>query len=169
MAEFAIGETVQVVMPKGFTKRGIPGISVMYTTWPESRFEGAVGTITDISPRGTHGIPLFLVDFRGHDQGRVAIPWQAQWFREEWIMPAKPASARASKERPRDELPAAKPGAPQTEAPGTGGKPAGARTTVREESQADPVAPAGAAGSAEQSVPSASGVSAPEGTESRRR
>jgi len=96
MARFQVGELVRVAMPKGFSKRGIPGISVMYTTWPEARFEGAIGKITDINPRGPNGIPLFLVDFRGQDN-RVAIPWQAQWFREEWL---EPTEQRAAAEKP---------------------------------------------------------------------
>ncbi|MFL5759490.1 MAG: hypothetical protein ACJ789_07120 [Thermomicrobiales bacterium] len=84
MAQFQVGDVVRVAMPKGFSKRGVPGISVMYTTWPEARFDGAIGKISDINPRGPNAIPQFLVDFRGQDN-RVAIPWQAQWFREEWL------------------------------------------------------------------------------------
>jgi hypothetical protein len=87
MDEFTIGGTVRVAMPRGISKRGIPGISVLYSTWPEARFDGATGTIVDIDPRSTYGIPLYLVDFTGH-QNRVAIPWQRQWFRQEWIVPA---------------------------------------------------------------------------------
>jgi hypothetical protein len=135
MARADVGDTVRVVMPKGFNKRGVAGISVMYTTWPEARFEGAVGEVVDVKPRGTHGIPLFLVDFRGHDNGRIALPWQSQWFREEWM----------AAERPRTEA-----------------QPAGARATVREESQAEPVARSGHAGSTAEAVPTASGVAAPE-------
>ncbi len=94
MARFEVGETVRVAMPRGFSKRGVPGISVMYTTWPEARFDGAIGKVTEINPRGPNGIPLYLVDFRGQDN-RIAIPWQAQWFREEWITPTEqPAAAR---------------------------------------------------------------------------
>jgi hypothetical protein len=33
---------------------------------------------------GTHNEPLYLVDFRGHDN-RAAIPWTKQWYRKEWI------------------------------------------------------------------------------------
>jgi hypothetical protein len=55
----------------------------MFTTWPEAKFDGAVGEISKINPRGTHGIPQFLVDFRNHDNPN--IPWQAQWFRENWL------------------------------------------------------------------------------------
>lgn len=86
MNEFTIGEIVRVAMPRGVSKRGIPGISVLYSTWPEARFDGAAGTIVDINPRSTYGIPLYLVDFAGH-KNRVAIPWQRQWFRGEWIVP----------------------------------------------------------------------------------
>lgn len=85
MAHAEIGDTVRVEMPKGLSKRGVHGISVMYATWPEARFEGALGSVVEVKPRGTHGIPLFLVDFRGHDNGRMALPWQSQWFREDWI------------------------------------------------------------------------------------
>ena len=74
-------------MPRGVSKRGIPGISVLYTTWPEARFDGATGTVIGIDPRSTYGIPLYLVDFSQH-KNRVAIPWQRQWFRGEWIVPA---------------------------------------------------------------------------------
>ena len=84
MPRFADGDTVQVIMPRGYNKRGVLGISVLYTTSPEARFDGAVGTVTEINPRGTLGVPLYLVDFRDHDN-RVTIPWQSQWFREEWL------------------------------------------------------------------------------------
>jgi len=84
MARFQVGDTVRVMMTKGLNKRGVAGVSVMYATWPEARFDGAVGKVTEINPRGPNGIPLFLVDFRGQDN-RIAIPWQAQWFREEWL------------------------------------------------------------------------------------
>ncbi|MFN8594534.1 MAG: hypothetical protein U0031_24035 [Thermomicrobiales bacterium] len=87
MSDFMIGDTVRVAMPRGVSKRGIPGISVLYTTWPEARFDGATGTIVEINARSTYGIPLYLVDFAGH-KNRVAIPWQRQWFRPEWIVPA---------------------------------------------------------------------------------
>ncbi|HET8524806.1 MAG TPA: hypothetical protein VFL82_16365 [Thermomicrobiales bacterium] len=91
MAAFEIGDMVRVDVLKGFTKRGVPGISVMYTTWPEARFDGAKGQITKINPQGTHGVAQYLVNFRGIDQGRVAIPWQSQWFREEWLRLVQPA------------------------------------------------------------------------------
>ncbi len=88
MARYAIGEDVKVKMPRGKSKRGVMGISVMYTTSPEAKFDGAVGTIVDINPRGPYEIPLYLVDFKGHEN-RVSIPWLAQWFREEWIVSAE--------------------------------------------------------------------------------
>ncbi|CAA9558862.1 MAG: hypothetical protein AVDCRST_MAG43-1734 [uncultured Thermomicrobiales bacterium] len=84
MAAYAIGEEVKVTMPRGKNKRGVTGISTMYTTSAEAKFDGAVGTVTDINPMGPYGVPLYLVDFRDHEN-RVAIPWQAQWIREEWI------------------------------------------------------------------------------------
>lgn len=84
MSEFNFGDTVRVTMPRGVNKRGIPGISVMYSTWPEARFDGATGTIVGIDPRSKYGIPLYLVDFSKH-KNRTAIPWQRQWFRSNWI------------------------------------------------------------------------------------
>ena len=84
MAEFDLGNIVRVAMPRGVNKRGIPGISVMYTTWPEARFDGATGTVIGVDPRSTYGIPLYLVDFSEH-KNRVAIPWQRQWFRGPWL------------------------------------------------------------------------------------
>jgi hypothetical protein len=87
MAAFAVGDLVRVTMPRGVNKRGIAGISLLYTTWPEARFDGAVGDVVEINPRGPYGIPLYLVNFRGHEN-RVAIPWQSQWFREEWLTAA---------------------------------------------------------------------------------
>ena len=84
MAWFEVGDEVRVTMPHAANKRGVMGVHVMYTTSPEAKFDGAVGTITDINPDGTHGIPLYLVDFRDH-QNRGAIPWAVQWFREDWI------------------------------------------------------------------------------------
>lgn len=87
MARFAVGDTVRVGMPKGFNKRGVVGVSVMYATWPETRFDGAIGTVRQVNPRGTYGIPLYLVDFTTHDNARAGLPWQSQWFREEWLAP----------------------------------------------------------------------------------
>ena len=88
MAAFAVGDLVRVIMPRGISKRGIAGISVLYSTWPEARFDGAVGDVVEINPRGPYGIPLYLVNYRGHEN-RIAIPWQSQWFREEWLTVAE--------------------------------------------------------------------------------
>ena len=89
MARFDIGDVIQVEMPKGLSKRGVPGVNVMYQTSIEARFEGAKGTITDINPKGTHGIPLFLVDFTTFDNSRAGLPSQSFWFRELWMAPTK--------------------------------------------------------------------------------
>ncbi|GIW04959.1 MAG: hypothetical protein KatS3mg059_1579 [Thermomicrobiales bacterium] len=93
MPKFQVGDTVRVALPRGYNKRGVYGVHVMYATEPGSRFEGAVGTVTDIDPlgtedldtRGPRGVARYLVDFRQHDNSRVGIPWQVQWFREEWL------------------------------------------------------------------------------------
>ena len=85
MADFRVGDKVRVELPRGYSKRGVLGISVLYTTSPEARFEGAVGNITDINPVGPYSTPQYLVDFRPYDNSRLGIPWQAQWFREEWL------------------------------------------------------------------------------------
>lgn len=85
MSRYVIGEVVKVQMPRGKNRRGTMGISVMYTTSQEAKFDGVKGTVTEINPRGPYGVPLYLVDFNGHDN-RTAIPWSAQWFREEWIV-----------------------------------------------------------------------------------
>ena len=93
MLKLAVGDEVKVQMPEGRNNRGVMGVHLMYTTSPEAKFEGAVGVITQIDPRGTLasdprgdlGLPQFLVDFRGHKNS--GIPWQAQWFREDWLEP----------------------------------------------------------------------------------
>jgi large subunit ribosomal protein L17 len=165
MANVELGDTVRVTMPKGFNKRGVHGISVMYTTWPEARFEGAVGRVVEVRPRGTHGIPLYLVDFRGVDQGRLAIPWQSEWFRETWLAvegrgggggDRSPATAAAS-------APPNEPGLAVRQEPA---RSAGSRTTVREESQSDPTVVAGVPGSTAEAVPQASGMAAAPGVTS---
>lgn len=84
MARFVVGDRVRVDLPKGKNKRGVVGISVLYSTSPEARFDGASGDVAEIDPRGPYGIPLYRINFRDHDN-RVAIPWQSQWFREEWL------------------------------------------------------------------------------------
>ena len=86
MPRFAIGDEVKVRMPRAKSKRGVMGISSMFSTSQEAKFDGATGVVTTINPRGTFGIPLYLVDFSGHDNSRIGIPWQAQWMREEWIV-----------------------------------------------------------------------------------
>jgi hypothetical protein len=87
MARIAIGDDVQVMMPKGLSKRGVPGVNVMYATWIESRYEGAKGRVVDFNPHGTHHIPLYLVDFRAADNSRLGLPTQSYWFRENWLEP----------------------------------------------------------------------------------
>lgn len=85
MTEFLVGDKVQVALPQGYSKRGVKGISVLFTTSMEARFEGAVGVMTQINPRGPHTVHQYLVDFRKYDNGKLGLPWQAQWFREEWL------------------------------------------------------------------------------------
>jgi ribosomal protein L21E len=94
MNEFNFGDQVRVVMPRGVNKRGIAGISVLYTTWPEARFDGATGTVIGIDPQSRFGIPLYLVDFSRH-KNRTAIPWQRQWFRGDWLDLAEDRAPRA--------------------------------------------------------------------------
>ena len=62
MSTFDFGDEVTVAMPRGVNKRGIEGISVLYSTWPEARFDGATGSVIGVDPRSTYGIPLYLVD-----------------------------------------------------------------------------------------------------------
>jgi hypothetical protein len=96
MPEFQVGDIVRVEMPRGYNTRGVLGISLLFSTSPEARFEGAIGTVTQINPVGTHTVHQYLVDFRTHDNSRVGIPWQAQWFREEWLaLKERPESAAA--------------------------------------------------------------------------
>ena len=84
-SRFYVGDTVKVAMPRGHNRRGVWGISVLYTTSQEAKFDGATGTITEVNPEGPHTIPLYLVDFRTHDNSRAGLPWQAHWFREEFL------------------------------------------------------------------------------------
>lgn len=84
MVGLNVGDTVRVQLPRGTNKRGVVTIHPMYVTSQEAKFDGATGTITDIKPDGTHNIPLYLVDFKGHEN-RVAIPWTAQWFRQDFL------------------------------------------------------------------------------------
>ena len=109
MAAWQVGDVVRVRLPQGLNKRGVVGISVLFSTHPEARFDGAIGEIVEINPRGPYAIPLYLVDFRGHEN-RISLPWQSQWFREEWLTPAKrPAAATtpAPSDAPAGEFAAA--------------------------------------------------------------
>ncbi len=92
MVAFTVGDLVQVEIPKGVNKRGVMGVSVMYSTWPEARFDSAIGSVTEVNPRGATGIPQYLVNFRDQ-KNKVTVPWSAQWFREEWIKPVQPKTA----------------------------------------------------------------------------
>lgn len=85
MPEFLAGDKVRVEMPRGYNKRGVLGVSVMYTTSPEAKFDGAQGVITEINPEGPYTVHQYLVDFRAVDNSRLGLPWQAHWFREEWL------------------------------------------------------------------------------------
>lgn len=114
MTEFLAGDTVRVELPRGYSKRGVLGISVLFTTSPEARFQGAVGRVTQINPRGPHTVHQYLVDFRGHDNSKLGIPWQAHWFREEWLTLVESGASVA--EAARSAAPAA-----AVAAPGSGG------------------------------------------------
>lgn len=83
-----VGDTVQIRLPRGHNKRGVWGINPTFTTLPEAKFDGAIGKVVQVDPQGPYTIPLYLVDFRGSGN-KAAIPWQAQWFREEWLQPVK--------------------------------------------------------------------------------
>ena len=108
MPEFQTGDIVRVEMPRGYSGRGILGISLLFSTSPESRFEGAIGTVTEINPVGPQMVHQYLVDFRTHDNSRIGIPWQAQWFREEWLaLKERPesVSAKAAQDTPEATWP----------------------------------------------------------------
>jgi len=85
MTEFFVGDGVKVELPRGYSNRGVLGISLLYTTSPEARFDGATGTVTEVNPVGPYSAHQYLVDFRTHDNSRAGLPWQAHWFREEWL------------------------------------------------------------------------------------
>jgi hypothetical protein len=102
MTEFLVGDKVRVELPRGYSKRGVLGISVLYTTSPEARFEGAIGTVTKINPSGPYSVHQYLVDFRPFDNSRLGIPWQAQWFREEWLS-LQERTAEAASTAPQTE------------------------------------------------------------------
>jgi hypothetical protein len=128
MPEFQVGDIVRVELPRGYSNRGILGISLLFSTSPESRFEGAIGSVAEINPVGPQMVHQYLVDFRTYDNSRVGIPWQAQWFREEWLAlqerPESVVRAAATGEAPEatwPERPAAEqPPAVET-APAAGG------------------------------------------------
>jgi hypothetical protein len=101
MPEFVVGDKVRVELPRGYNKRGVLGISVLYSTSPEARFEGAKGDITQINPAGPHSVHQYLVDFRPYDNSRLGIPWQAHWFREEWLALEDRAAPTAPQTGPR--------------------------------------------------------------------
>src|SRR3954454_10512938 len=104
MTEFKVNDIVRVEMPRGYSNRGVLGVSLMFTTSMEAKFEGAIGTITSTNPDGPQGVHQYLVDFRTHDNSRVGIPWQAQWFREEWLAlkerPEAVSAAKAAQDTP---------------------------------------------------------------------
>lgn len=84
-ARLQTGDTVQVHLPRGHNKRGVWGISVLYATSPEAKFDGATGRVVEVNPDGPFDIPLYLIDFRESDNSRIVLPWQLHWFREEWL------------------------------------------------------------------------------------
>lgn len=83
--QFQLGDVVKVTMPRGKNARGVEGVHMMYTTSQEAKCDGAVGTITDIKPNGTHGIALYLVDFT-MNENRWMPPYIRYWFRADWIV-----------------------------------------------------------------------------------
>jgi hypothetical protein len=85
MTDFQIGDVVKVTMPRGRNARGVEGIHMMYTTHPEAKCDGAVGTIVDINPEGTHGVPAYLVDFT-LNENKWMPPYLRYWFRPDWIV-----------------------------------------------------------------------------------
>lgn len=87
--DFEVGDVVKVTMPRGKNARGVEGIHMMYTTSQEAKCDGAVGTITDIRPNGTHGIPLYLVDFT-MNENKWMPPYIRYWMRADWIVRQDP-------------------------------------------------------------------------------
>ncbi len=94
MSEFSLDDVVKVVMPRGKNNRGVEGVHVMYTTSQEAKCDGAVGTIIDIKPDGTHGIPLYLVDFT-RNENKWMPPYVRYWFRSDWIVKQQPKRENA--------------------------------------------------------------------------
>lgn len=89
MTQFELGDVVKITMPRGTTKRGVDAIHSMYTTSQEAKCDGAVGTIIDIKPDGTHGIALYLVDFT-KNENRWMPPYIRYWFRADFLMKQNP-------------------------------------------------------------------------------
>ncbi len=85
MSDFGIGDVVKVALPRGKNARGVEGIHVMYTTSQEAKCDGAVGTIIDIKPDGTHGIPIYLVDFT-LNENKWMPPYLRYWIRADWLV-----------------------------------------------------------------------------------
>lgn len=83
--QFQNGDVVKITMPRGKNARGVEGVHMMYTTSQEAKCDGAVGTIIDIKPEGTHGIPLYLVDFT-KNENRWMPPYIRYWFRADFIV-----------------------------------------------------------------------------------
>lgn len=83
--QFQNGDVVKVELPRGRNARGVEGIHVMYTTSEEAKCDGAVGTIIDINPVGTHGIPLYLVDFT-KNENRWMPPYTRYWIRADFLV-----------------------------------------------------------------------------------
>jgi hypothetical protein len=162
MPEFQVGDIVRVEMPRGYNTRGVLGISLLFSTSPEAKFEGAIGTVTQINPVGTHTVHQYLVDFRTHDNSRVGIPWQAQWFREEWLaLKERPESVAAEAVKTGPE--ATWPTKPEAEAAAGGIAHPGAK--IYTEGRADFAPPGMDPSSATGTVPdSAYGVASPAAT-----
>ena len=68
-----VGDVVRVEMPRGHNKRGVWGISPLFTTSQEAKFDGATGVVVDVNPEGPYTIPLYLVDFRQHDNSHISL------------------------------------------------------------------------------------------------
>ena len=81
MNMFDFGDVVRVQMPKGVNKRGVVGMTVSSTTWPEASSMAPPARLLASSRAVATGCPVS----RGFLQtkNRVAIPWQRQWFRGE--------------------------------------------------------------------------------------
>jgi hypothetical protein len=164
MPEFQVGDIVRVEMPRGYSTRGVLGISLLFSTSPEARFEGAIGTVTEINPTASHSVHQYLVDFRTHDNGRVGIPWQAQWFREEWLgLKERPAATEAEEAKTGPE--ATWPTRPETAAESGAGGIAHPEAKIFTEGKQDFAPPGMDPAQAAGTVPSSAyGVASPAAT-----